>query len=71
MASALTFFQHVTRDWSWMMEGMVVSMLGFMFMLMLVVMGMGMLEDEVVVVVRLWRLLSLLGETMAFICMDS
>ena len=53
MASALTFFQHVTRDWSWMMEGMVVSMLGFMFvfMLMLVWMGMGMLEDEEDVVV--------------------
>lgn len=37
-------------------------MLGFMFMAMV-------LEDDVVVVL-MWRFLSL-GETMAFICMDS
>lgn len=43
---------------------MVVSMLGFMFMAMV-------LEDEDdVVLVLVWRVLSL-GETMAFICMDS
>lgn len=38
-------------------------MLGFMFMAMV-------LEDDVVVLLLVWRLLSL-GETMAFICMDS